>query len=162
MKKNGVIVAIIVLKIFFISSFTFAQYKSIRQGDIPVDIYTTFIRAFPESEDVEFYILEIDKKRIYLFDFYIAEIGMKLFVNEENKITRFQEEIDFKHLPRKVYETFLKDYPGGRILRSDKINVEGILAGYIITIEHNDKKFEVEFNKDGNQVEKFSVRFKSN
>lgn len=159
MKIKGFNLLLIIIALLF-NSISFAQYKSIKQKDIPVDIYTTFIRAFPEYEEVEYFILELDKLKVYLFDFYIADIGMKLFVNENNKIIRYQEEIDFKHLPRKVYETFLKDFPGGKILRADKINVQGHLAGYILTIEKDEKRFEVEFNKDGDKVELLSTRFK--
>ncbi len=159
MKPRQIFLMLIALT--FLSHLTgLAQFKSIKQKDIPIDIYTTFTRAFPEHEEVEFFTLELDKLKVYLFDFYIADVGMKLFVNENNKIIRYQEEIDFKHLPRKAIETFQKEFTGGKILRVDKINVQGHLAGYILTVEKDEKRYEIEFNKEGEKVELLSTRFK--
>ena len=118
---------------------------------VPTAVRTAFEKAFPNAK-IRHCSREVDKgKTAYEIASVEGETGRDVTFNPDGTLVSVEETIAFASVPEPVQRVVKERYPGGEIVRAEKIIRNGTVL-YEFGIRHRSKNVEIVFDPGGNEV----------
>ncbi len=133
-----------------LSASTLAQEQRIMRKDVPKAVLTAFAQAYPKAT-IKGYSKEMDKGQVvYEIESVEGKTTRDVIYSADGNLILVEESVNTSELPLAVKSALDKRFPGGKILRAEKVT-KGTVVGYEFRIEHNGKTSEIVFDPKGNE-----------
>jgi hypothetical protein len=127
------------------------QEQKIACRAVPTAVRTAFEKAFPKAK-IKHCSREIEKgKTAYEIASVEGETGRDVMFHPDGTTISVEETIAFGSAPEPVQRVVKERYPGGEIVRAEKITREGTVS-YEFGIRHGRKNVEIILDPGGNEV----------
>ncbi len=130
-----------------------AQEQQIRRKGVPEPVLAAFEKAYPNAT-VKGYSKEKDDAGQTVYEVECEEGKVKRDVTylADGTLVSVEETVEQSELPSAVKAAVDTRFPGGKILKIEKI-VRSDRVAYEFQIRHNGRKTEVAFDLDGKEVQ---------
>jgi hypothetical protein len=128
-----------------------AQEQKISCTAVPTAVREAFEKAFPKAA-IKGCAKEVEKgKTAYEISSTEGETRRDVLFHADGRLIVVEEAIAFASVPEPVQQAVHRKYPGGEIMRAEKLMREGSLL-YEFRIKHRGKLVETVFDPGGNEV----------
>jgi hypothetical protein len=156
--KQCIVLSTLVLLGGTISNVT-AQEKAIDKSKVPAPVLKAFQGSYPHAT-VKAYKKETEKGKTY---FEIESVDGKtnrdLLYASDGTVVEIEEAVEMNQLPEAVAKALKKDFPSGKITKSEK-TTHGANISYEFVVTSGKNKYEVAYSTDGKQLSKEQVKMK--
>ena len=130
-----------------------AQEQQVRRKGVPEPVLAAFEKAYPNAT-VKGYSKEKDDAGRTVYEVECVEGTVKRDVTylADGTLVSVEEIVELGAVPSVVKAAVDTKFPGGKILRVEKIMKSDQVA-YEFQVRHNGRKTEVVFDPDGNEVQ---------
>ncbi|MCI0410007.1 MAG: hypothetical protein L0191_15870 [Acidobacteria bacterium] len=134
------------------SSFL-AQEQQVRRKGVPEPVLAAFEKAYPNAT-IKGYSKEKDDAGQITYEVECEEgkVNRDVTYLADGTLVSVEETVEPGELPSAVRTAVDSKFPGGKILKAEKI-IKGEMVTYEFKIRHNGRKTEVAFDPDGNEVQ---------
>ena len=153
MKRTQRLVQLVVLAtlVLGLSASALAQEQRILRKDVPAVVLAAFAGAYPKAT-IKGYSKEMDKgQTVYEIESVEGKTTRDVTYSADGKLISVEESVNTSELPPGVKAVLDKKFPGGKILRAEKVT-KGTVVGYEFRIEHLGKTTEIVFDPKGNEL----------
>jgi hypothetical protein len=128
-----------------------AREQKISCTAVPAAVRTAFEKAFPKAE-IRHCSREVEKgKTVYEIASVEGETRRDVSFHADGTVIVVEETIAFGSVPEPVRRVLNDRYPGGEIMRAEKIIRDGTVM-YEFGIKHGGKHMEIVLDPGGNEV----------
>ena len=153
MKRTQRLVQLVVLAtlVLGLSASALAQEQRIIRKDVPAAVLAVFAQAYPKAT-IKGYRKEMDKgQTVYEIESVEGKTRRDVTYSADGKLISVEETVNTNELPPGVKAALDKKFPGGKILRAEKVTKRTVV-GYEFQIEHKGKTTEIVFDPTGNEL----------
>jgi hypothetical protein len=137
----------------------FAQEKTIDKTKVPTPVLKAFQDAYPTA-NVKAYKTETEKGKTYFeIESVDGKISRDLLYTADGLVAEIEESVELNQLPEAVAKALKKDFPSGKIAKSEK-TTHGSDISYEFVITSGKKKYEASYSPLGKQVSKEEIKAK--
>ncbi len=138
-------------------STSYAQ--KVKPENIPVPVQTSFKAKFATLTKVKWSLEKADE-----FEAEFKMDGLKKSANFKSDGTWLETEIEIRksQLPQAVLDAIGKQYPGYKIQEAEQAETSENSIFYGVTIELNEKEFDVDFKPNGEIISAVEVKENEN
>ncbi|HUX60893.1 MAG TPA: PepSY-like domain-containing protein [Ignavibacteriaceae bacterium] len=126
----------------------FAQEKKITKKDVPVNVMTTFQKAYPKAVVKGTSIEKEHGKKYYEIESMEGSKHIDLLITSAGKITEIEETISTDQIPGSIMKTLGAKFKGLKVEKAEKVT-HGSVSDYELVIESKSGKHEVKLNVAG-------------
>ena len=128
-----------------------AQEQAIKAKNLPKAVLSAFEKEYPNAK-----ILGCSKEKehgkiIFEIESIDGKIHRDLSYDGDGNNLEIEEEMSFEALPAAVQSAFRKDYPGGKVLRTEKV-AQGETVKYEMVVKDGKKKREIIYDGNGGKA----------
>jgi hypothetical protein len=162
MKHTQRLVQLIVLAslILGLSASSLTQERRIARKNVPAVVLAAFTEAYPKAVIMGCSKETVRGQTLYEIVSVEGKTRRDLIFSADGELIVVEETMDVSEMPPGVKAALDRKFPGGKILRSEKVT-KGSIVGYEFQIEDNSKKTrgrlprmrtEVVFDSMGNEL----------
>ncbi|MCG2612410.1 PepSY-like domain-containing protein [Flavobacterium sp. SM15] len=140
---------LLLLAVFSVSSFAFAQ--DIPNDKVPTEVMTSFKSKFPTVNNTTW---EMENDFEYEADFTLNEVKHSALFHKSGKWLETEFEIKTTDLPKPVSSVISREFNGYKVLETEKIETAHDGTLYEVTIEKENKSFELLISSSGKILKK--------
>ena len=134
-----------------LSMSALAQERQITRKDVPAAVLVAFAEAYPRAV-IKGYSKEMDKgQTVYEIESVEGKTTRDVIYSADGKLISVEEAVDTSDLPPGVKAALDKKFPGGKIVRAEKVT-KGTVVGYEVWIQHMGKTTEIVFDPNGKEL----------
>ncbi len=143
-----VLVAAITFGLYGLNSAAAQETKAPVKPEVPAAVLTAFQQAYPGAI-IKGSGKEVEKGIVYYeIESVDSTINRDLLYSADGKLLEIEETIPPTNLPITVSQTIAKDYPQGKIIKSEKL-IRGEVIEYELVIASGKQKVEVALDING-------------
>ncbi len=153
MKRTQRLVQFLVLPtlVLGLSALALAQEQRITRKDLPAAVLTAFAKAYPKAT-IKGYSKEMDEgQTVYEIESVEGKTTRDVIYSADGKLISVEESVSTSELPPEVKAALDKRFPGGKILRAEKVT-KGTVVGYEFQVQHKGKTTQIVFDPKGNEL----------
>ena len=130
--------------------------QKIKAKDLPAAVTAAFQKAYPNAK-IKGTSKEVENgKTLYEVESVDGKINRDLLYAADGTCTEIEEAVPLKALPDAVSKSLKKEYPKGKVLKSEKLT-KGDTIQYELVIQSGKEKHEVVFDGTGKVVKDTKV-----
>lgn len=136
---------------------SYSQEKKVKK--VPQVILDSFKKAYPNAVIKGKSIEEEEGKTFYEIESVDGKVKRDLLYSTDGKLVEIEETIKESELPDAVKHSIMKEFPGSKIISSEKLTKDGKQTFEIIA-KDSIKKYEIEADQSGKILKKESKTIK--
>jgi hypothetical protein len=147
--RASVRIALTITAIFLAASFAAAQERQVKRKDVPIAVLNAFKASYPAATIKGYAREKEDGKTFYEIASMEGATGRDVLYNPDGSVAEVEETIALNDLPAAIQEAIRKGHPRAVIVKAEK-TVQGDTVSYEVIARQGRKRFELEFDVDGN------------
>jgi Putative beta-lactamase-inhibitor-like, PepSY-like len=131
------------------TNFAFGQERQVKRKNVPIAVLNAFKVAYPNATIKGYAREREDGKTFYEIESVEGAVGRDVLYNPDGTVAEVEETIALNDLPTAIQEAIHTKYPRAVIVKAEK-TVQGDTISYEVIGKQGRKRFELEFDTDGN------------